>query len=110
MGAVPADHVVELVVFGLKDGVTRDQFLASVDAASAWVQTQPGFIAEDLTYAAAGDRWIEIVRWKTLEQAEAAAQAAETDPACAPMFGLIDMDDMLFLHGLPATTPAAAER
>jgi hypothetical protein len=104
------DHVVELVVFGLKDGVTRDQFLATVGAASAWVKAQPGFVSEDLTYAAAEDRWIEIVQWRTLKEAEAAAQAAETDPACVPMFGLIDMENMLFLHGVPATTSARAQR
>jgi hypothetical protein len=102
-----ADHVLELVVFGLKEGVTPDQFLHTVTAASNWVRTQPGFVAEQL-YSAGEDRWIEIVHWKTLEDAEAAAQAAESDPACAPMFGLIDPDDQVFLHGVPVTTRVAA--
>jgi hypothetical protein len=107
MGNQQADHVVELVVFGLKEGVAREQFLDTVGAASAWVGTQPGFISDQL-YAAGDGRWIEIVRWKTLEHAESAAQAAETDPACAPMFGLVDMDDQVFLHGVPVTTSAVA--
>lgn len=50
-----ADHVVELVVFGLLDGVTRDQFLDTVAAASEWVSTQPGFISEQV-YSAGEDR------------------------------------------------------
>jgi antibiotic biosynthesis monooxygenase (ABM) superfamily enzyme len=112
MGINSADHqagsVVELVVFALKEGVTQDQFLATHGAASQWVRAQPGFIGEDLTYATNEDRWIEIVRWQTLNEAQAAAQAAETDPACGPMFALIDMDNMLFLHGVPAATAVIA--
>lgn len=102
-----ADHVVELVVFGLRDGVTRDEFLGTVAAASDWIRTQPGFVADQL-YSAGEDRWIEIVRWKTLGDAEAAARAAENDPACAPMFALIDTADQVFLHGLPVTTRVGA--
>jgi hypothetical protein len=102
-----ADHVVELVVFGLKEGVTRDLFLDTVGAASDWIRTQPGFVVDQL-YSAGEDRWIEIVHWKSLEDAEAAAQAAESDPACAPMFGLIDTDDQVFLHGVPVTRRVAA--
>jgi hypothetical protein len=109
MGTEQAEHVLELVVFELKDGVRRDQFLATVDAASEWVKSQPGFISEDLSYAEAEDRWIEVVHWRTLEEAEAAANAAPTHESCAPMFGLIDMDSMLFLHGAPAVAPAQAD-
>jgi hypothetical protein len=70
---------------------------------------QPGFISEDLSYAQAEDRWIKIVYWKSLVEAEAAADAAPTHESCAPMFALVDMDAMLFLHCVPATTPAPAD-
>jgi hypothetical protein len=36
-----ADHVVELVVFGLREGVKRDQFLDTVGAASDWARLRP---------------------------------------------------------------------
>jgi hypothetical protein len=102
--------VIELVVFKLKDGTTREQFLATDDAASNWMQEQPGFVSHELSHAAETDQWIELARWETLEHAKAAAQAAMSSESCAPMFALIDMDSALMLHGEPAITPAIARR
>lgn len=104
-----AGRVLELVVFKLKEGVTSERFLATVDAVSEWARTQPGFLSRDLSHDRAEDRWIEVVYWRTLGDAEAAADAAQGSAACAPMFALIDMDSMLFLHGMPAMAPVLAE-
>ena len=93
---------LELVVFGLRPGTTREQFLATNEAASQWMEQQPGFVSHELSYAPAGDRWIELVRWETLGHAEAAAEAAMSSSSCAPMFALIEMDSALMLHGEPA--------
>jgi hypothetical protein len=41
-------------------------------------------------------------------QAKAAAEAATSAPENAPMFALIDMDTMLYLHAEAATTPVTA--
>lgn len=101
-------HVLELVVFRLKEGVAREEFLATADAVSEWARSQPGFVSRDLSHAAAEDRWIEVVYWARPADAEAAAKAAETSSACAPMFALIDMDSALMLHGVPAITPVTA--
>jgi len=102
------DRVLELVVFSLVDGATRGQFLGTVDAVSEWIKTQPGFISRDLSYSAEQNRWIEIIYWSSMRDAEAAAKAAETSDSCAPMFALIDMESMLFLHGEPAIAAVAA--
>jgi Antibiotic biosynthesis monooxygenase len=94
-----ADRVLELVVFKLKDGVTREQFLATDGAAAGWMREQPGFISHELSHAAHDDRWIEVAWWESLEQAEAAAAAATSSESCAPMFALIDSESTLMLHG-----------
>jgi len=104
-----AQPILELVVFKLKEGATREAFLGTVDAVSAWAQTQPGFVSRDLCYSAADDRWVEIVWWDTLQDAEAAADAAMSSASCAPMFRLIDMESMLFLHGQPAIAPVTRQ-
>jgi hypothetical protein len=101
---------LELVVFRLKEGTTREQFLATDEAASNWMRQQPGFVSHELSYAAETDQWIELARWETLERAQAAAEAAMSSEACAPMFALIDMDSAIMLHGEPAIEPAVAER
>lgn len=101
---------LELVVFTLKAGTTREQFLATNDAVSRWIERQPGFISHELSYAADGDRWIEIAWWESLDDAEAAANAAMSSDSCAPMFRLIDMESALMLHAEPAIPPVIAQR
>lgn len=112
--ASPEAKVVELVVFQVRDGVTREQLLETVDPVSAWIAGQPGFLSRDLAYDREGDRWIDVIWWRTLEDAHAAAERAMSSEACAPMFALIDMESALMLHGKPAinrvdaATPARA--
>jgi hypothetical protein len=93
--------VLELVVFQLREGTTREQLLGTVDAVSEWVGEQPGFIARELLDDAEGGRWIDLVWWNTLEDAQRAAERAMTSETCAPMFSLIDMDSTLMVHGVP---------
>ena len=101
----PAGKVLELVVFSLREGVSRDQFLGTVDGVSAWAREQPGFISRELCHAGEGDRWIEVIWWRTMSDARAAAQAALTSESCAPMFALIDTEETLMVHGEPAIAP-----
>jgi hypothetical protein len=105
---VEAGKVLELVVFSLKEGVSRDQFLGINDAVSTWISKQPGFVSHELVYDAEGDRWIELAWWQTIEEAHAAAEKAMTSDSCAPMFALIDLESALMLHGEPAIEPVFA--
>jgi hypothetical protein len=100
--------VLELVVFTLKEGVSREQFLGTDDAVSTWISKQPGFISHELLYDAEGDRWIEVAWWKTMEEAQAASELSMTSESCAPMFALIDMESALMVHGVPANEPVFA--
>jgi heme-degrading monooxygenase HmoA len=94
-----ADRVLELVVFKLRGGATREDLLASAGAVSDWAGSQPGFISRELSYDKEGDRWIDIIWWRTMEDAEAAAELALNSEACAPMFALIDEESTLMIHG-----------
>ncbi len=98
-------RVLELVVFRLNEGVSRDRFLGTNDAVSAWISEQPGFLSRELSYDAEGDRWIDILWWESMENAAAAAELSTSSPSCLPMFALIDMESMLMLHGVPAIAP-----
>jgi hypothetical protein len=91
--------VLELVVFKLRDAATREQLLGSADAVSEWVKQQPGFLSRELSYDAEGDRWIDVVWWRTMEDAKAAAEAALSSTSCAPMFTLIDGESTQMIHG-----------
>ena len=97
-----AEKVLELVVYSLHEGTSREQFLGTNGAVSTWISKQPGFISRELVYDNQGDRWVDIVWWETMEQALAASEASMTSESCSPMFALIDMESALILHGLPA--------
>jgi hypothetical protein len=105
--ASPANTVLELVVFRVKDGVTREQLVATSDTVSGWAQQQSGFVSRELSHDADSDRWIDIVRWRTIEDAKAAA--AMSSSSCAPMFALIDMDSTLMLHAEPVVAPVGGD-
>jgi hypothetical protein len=108
MAADRPEKVLELVVFKLSDGATREDLLAAVDAVSGWLKDQPGFISRELSYDAEGDRWIEVIWWSTMEDAHAAAERALTSEACTPMFALIDEESTLMIHGELAIPPVRA--
>ena len=102
-----AGPVVECVVFGPAEGVDRAEFVAAAASISEWARAQPGFVSRELFEAGEG-RWIDIVRWATMDDALAAAQAAMASTTCAGFFGLIDVGSMQTLHGesvLPVVRP-----
>jgi antibiotic biosynthesis monooxygenase (ABM) superfamily enzyme len=100
--------VLELVVYQLHQGVSRGQFLGTNDAVSGWIRQQPGFISRELVYDAEGNRWVDVIWWETLEQAQAASERSMTSESCSPMFALIDMESALMLHGTPGINPVHA--
>ncbi len=107
--ATSTPSVVELVVFKLNDGVSREELHDTVEGVSAWAREQPGFISRELSYDAEGDRWIDVVWWQSMEDAQRAAELAMSSESCAPMFGLIAMESTLMLHGELAIPWVTAE-
>ena len=103
-----AGRVLELVIYKLAAGVSREHFLRTNDAVSVWISKQPGSISRDLVYDADGDRWVDVIWWETIEQAHAASEASLTSASCQPMFALIDMESALMLHGEAAIAGVTA--
>jgi heme-degrading monooxygenase HmoA len=101
-GAVGSDvqEVQEVVLFKLQPGVAREDFLRAAAPTDAWLQRQPGMIERTLLAPTpGGDTWVDTVRWRSLEDAEAAAAAfpqeqdnhdfeSMIDPATAQMLRL----------------------
>jgi hypothetical protein len=98
-------RVLEVAISKAKPGVTREQILATVDAVSEWVKTQPGFVSRDLTYSPADETWIDVIWWESLEAAHTAAERAMTSEACAPLFSLIDLEGTQMLHAERMISP-----
>ncbi|RVD60628.1 hypothetical protein EN828_00910 [Mesorhizobium sp. M2D.F.Ca.ET.185.01.1.1] len=62
---------LEIVTFRLKPG-TEAGFVASNGLVSDWLARQPGFLSRHHGRREDGT-WVDIVRWRSMEQARAAA-------------------------------------
>lgn len=90
--------VLELVVFTLREGASRGEFLATEASMDAWLREQPGFLSHDLLLGDDGDTWVFIGWWRTMAEAKVAADAAMTAPGTAPMLTLIDFASARYLY------------
>jgi hypothetical protein len=91
-------NALEIVTFKIKDGVNLPDFLtASAELEEGFARKQEGFISR--IFAKGEDNeWVDVIRWRTMADAEAAAKAAMQSPACAPMFGMIDEASVKMMH------------
>ena len=91
-------NALEIVIYKIKDGVMLPDFLkASAELEEGFAKKQEGFLSR--TFAKAeGNEWVDVIRWKTIADAEAASKAAMQSPACAPMFGMIDEPSVKMMH------------
>ena len=89
--------VIETVHFRLKRDVTRQQFEASIEASSAFVRSQPGFIRRSLSCTADG-LWIEHIEWAGMKEALDAADAIGKTEAVKPFVSCIDGGSIAMHH------------
>ncbi len=91
-------NALEIVIYKIKDGVNVPDFLkASAELEEGFAKRQRGFIGR--TFARSeGKEWVDVIRWQTMADAEAAEKVAMQSPACAPMFGMIDEPSVKMMH------------
>ncbi len=98
-------EVLECVVFGARAGVDRAEFVAAAAGVEEFLAGCAGFVSRELFEAGDG-RWIDLVRWASMDAAHQALAAAETSEVAGRFFGLIDQASVQLLHGeavLPVT-------
>ncbi|CDX24154.1 conserved hypothetical protein [Mesorhizobium plurifarium] len=64
-------EALEIVTFRLKPGAEAG-FVASNGTVTDWLARQPGFLSRHLGRREDGV-WVDVVRWRSMEQARAAA-------------------------------------
>ena len=69
-------NALEIVTYKIKDGVMLPEFLkASAELEEGFAKKQEGFLSR--TFAKAeGNEWIDVIRWQSMADAEAASKAA----------------------------------
>jgi len=89
--------VMEVVTFRLVAGVSDAEFLRHARGTEAALAAQPGFLRRSLLRDDTGF-WTDLVAWRSLTDAEVAAQAMMADPAFAPFLAAIDMASVRMQH------------
>ena len=88
---------IEVVVFKAKAGVSDGQLQAAALAVTPILKKMPGFISREFAVSEDG-KYIDVVHWKDLSSAKAAAENVMSIPVCGEFFGLIDQNEMQFMH------------
>lgn len=90
-------HVIEIAVFKLEDGVSKEAFLEAAKPSADFVKARPGFIARRLSCAEDGT-WTEHIEWASMEDARSAAAAFGTSEAVKPFRDCIDGSSVRLTH------------
>lgn len=90
-------HVMETVTFKLKEGVTREDFVAAAEKMVGFVTAQPGFVSRRLSCTEDGE-WIEQIEWSDLAAAKSAAAAIGSVEGNRPFLSAIDGPTVQMRH------------
>lgn len=101
-------HVVEVVLYRLREGVSRETQMAALQAAQSEIASLPGFIRREVLADADG-QWVEMVYWRTMDEALNAMNLIADKPNLQQAFTLLDEGTIRMLHMLPVLTHAVAE-
>lgn len=84
-----AGPVVEIVLFRLKEGIRHEDFLQAADALMLDLRRISGYIKRELLCDASG-QWVDLVYWRSLDEALAAAEQFNTLPSARPFNAMIE--------------------
>lgn len=90
-------EAIEVVIFRTKSGVSDSQLQTAALAVTPILKEMPGLISREFGTSEDG-QYLDVVHWKDLPSAKAAAEKVMGIPKCGEFFGLIDQDQMQFMH------------
>ena len=91
-------NALEIVIYKIQEGVTDEDFIkAAGEMEENFAKKQEGFIKRTFAKSENGD-WIDVLYWETMDNAMRASEEAMKSPACAPMFGMLDSENIKMHH------------
>jgi antibiotic biosynthesis monooxygenase (ABM) superfamily enzyme len=91
------DGQFEIVIYRLKADVDQDQFLEISARATEWLRNRPGYLGRELLEDESG-LWVDLVRWATIDDALAAANAFMAVPEAAAFMDTVEPESIIMLH------------
>ena len=101
------NSTIELVTFRTKEGVSNQEFEAAGANLESFLHEQTGFLYRSLSVDEDG-LWHDIVYWKTMADAENAAENFKQNEAGMALMEMIDMNTARMRH-MTATHEAIGE-
>ncbi len=92
-----AKHVIETVMFGVEEGVSREEFVAAAAAMTPFLEAQPGFLRRRLSCTEDGT-WIEHIEWEDMSSAKHAASLIGEAPEAADFVKSIVGPSVKMMH------------
>lgn len=89
--------VLEIVHFRTKPGVGETDVLTASAETQEWLRQMPGYLHRELSLNDDG-LWIDIVHWRSLAEAQAAAQAIMQQPCAANFMTMLDPEQLTMYH------------
>ncbi len=89
--------IAEVVTFKLKAGVSEADFLLAADVVQSHLQEMSGYLGCELLNDEQG-QWIDLVYWRSMAEAHAAAELLMALPSAGPFIGLIDETSTAMHH------------
>lgn len=88
---------IEIVIFKPVAGTTQAQLTEAALAITPAIEQLPGYVSRE--FGASGDgQYVDIVHWRDMAAAQAAAEQVMEIPQCMAFFRLIDEDSVQMLH------------
>lgn len=87
---------VEVHIAKLKPGVKDAHFLEAADAIMADARSMEGFIRREVLKGADGE-WVDIIYWRSMADAQRAAEAFAEIPAGQKFVELVDLETLTLL-------------
>ena len=91
------DGQFEIVIYRLKPEVDRKRFLEISTQATEWLRRRPGYLGRELLEDDSG-LWVDLVRWRTIENALSAASAFMEVPQAAAFMAAVEPETITMLH------------
>lgn len=92
------NEIMEMVRFGVLPGTPHATVEAHAGDIDAWLSARKGFVRRALVGPDTEGRYTDIVHWRTMADASAAAAEIMKEPSLAAFMGLIDGPTVTMAH------------
>lgn len=99
--------VNEIVLYRFRPDAAAEAIDATMQATDDFLHAMPGFMRRQTLFDAGSSTWIDLVEWRSMEDATAAAAQFAACPAAATF---AEIGDPSFMHMFHATTVLTGTR